>query len=277
VAHPRALWRDAVGSTTAVDAVRGEPGPRARAVGRAIPLAKLDACFGDASGTLRSMLTIAADGRVIAARSGGVGNVEIEACASSELVEIKVAPAELTSEVACDFIRGEPAPWRVTLDAGYTVVDAAQPLVPSPDDPARMYVVVVDSDTPAAQLQSALAATSAGAATIVALRADGGAPLYVASTHAAVPPDPTTPLVLDTGDPLHVCGGVLDQPASAGFNDADKLVAVAARSCTHKPCPAQLRISLAGARPARHLAALAGVSRSVGFERIAFAPVSCPR
>jgi hypothetical protein len=272
---PPALWTPFAASPAHVPASVAEPA--ARGIGRAIPLAKVDACFGDANGALRSMLTIAADGSVIAARSGGVGNVEIEACASTQLVGIKAAPVELITEVACDFIRGDPAPWRVALDAGYIVVDAAQPLPASREDPTSMYLIVLDSGTNVAKLQAALAMASTGAAALVALRADGGAPLYVASTHAAAPPDPTAPLVLDTGDPLRICGGVLDQTAEAAFNDADKLVAAATRSCTHRPCPAQLRISLGGSRTARHLAALAGVSRSVGFERLVFATVACPR
>jgi hypothetical protein len=245
-----------------------------------LTLAKLEACLGTHTGSFRSLIKIATDGGVIAARTGGLGDKEAETCVSTALIGLKSQPVAVVSEVACDFQRGDATPWRLTLDAGYTVIEPGKPFTPDDaTDADKTFVVVADPKTTSADFAAALSASARGAASLVALRADAGPPIFVAA--GPQPPsasDPSSPLTLDTRDPLMICGGLLDEAKSAVFNDADKLLAAGSRRCTHRPCPSMLVISTGGTHTALELAALAGAARGVDFERIVIAPsAGCPR
>lgn len=246
---------------------------------KVLPLAKLEGCFGAHTGSLRSIMRVDAKGSVTAARSGGLGDAKAEACVSAALVGLAAEPpADAASEIVCDFTRGTPAPWRVDPAAGYAVIDAAKPVAyePAPDDAERTFLVLADPDTPARAIETAMSEAARGAATLVAVRYDAGAPLLVAMRPRAMPTDPTAPFTLDTSEP-RVCGGMLDASHAGSFDQADKLLATAASRCTHKPCPATLTITLDAKRHARELAGLAGAARGAGFERIALAAGSCPK
>jgi hypothetical protein len=244
-----------------------------------LTLAKLEACLGTHTGSFRSLVTIATDGSVIAARTGGLGDKDAETCVSTTLVGTKTQPVAVVSEVACDFQRGDATPWRLSLDAGYTVIEAGKPFTPDDKDAEKTFVVVADPKTTSTDLAAALTASQRGAASLVALRADAGAPIFVAAGPQPLSTsDPSSPLTLDTRDPLTICGGLLDEPKSAAFNDADKLLAAASRRCTHRPCPSMLVISTGGTHTGLELAALAGAARGVDFERIVIAPsLGCAR
>lgn len=273
-----AAWTPFAATTAAVPA--GVLDPIAIAFQRVIPRDKVAACYGDRSGSLRSIVRLAVDGSVIGARTGGLGDGAAERCISSALVGLRGEPVGLISELSCDIVHGAPTPWRVTPEAGYTVIDTAAPLdrAAEPSDPSASFLVLADPDTSVETLAAALRTTAVGAATLVALRADAGAPLLVASGPRSVDiADPSAPLTLDAGEPLGICGGLLDTTQHDTFAGADKLLAAAKRSCTHQPCPSALTITLATARTAHDLAALAGAARGAGFTRIQFAHGACPR
>jgi hypothetical protein len=244
-----------------------------------LTLAKLEACLGTHTGSFRTLVKIATDGAVIAARTGGLGDKDAETCVSTALIGTKTQPVSVVSEVACDFQRGDATPWRLSLDAGYTVIEAGKQFVPDDKDAEKTFVVVADPNTTAGDLAAMLAASERGVASLVALRADAGPPIFVAAGPQPVSSaDPSSPLTLDTRDPVTVCGGLLDEAKSGAFNDADKLLAAASRRCTHRPCPSMLVISTGGTHSAMEIAALAGAARGVDFERIVIAPsLGCPR
>lgn len=244
-----------------------------------LTLAKLESCLGERTGSFRTVVKIATDGGVIGARTGGLGDKDAETCVSTALIGLKTQPVALVTEVACDFQRGDATPWRLSLDAGYTVIEAGKPYVPDDKDAEKTFVVIAEPKTTSADLATALLASMRGAASLVALRADAGPPIFVAAGPQPLSTsDPSSPLTLDTRDPLTICGGLLDASKSAAFNDADKLLGAASRRCTHRPCPSMLVISTTGTHTALELAALAGAARGVDFERIVISPgSSCPR
>ena len=244
-----------------------------------LTLATLEACLGRHNGSFRAVVKIATDGGVIAARTGGLGDKEAETCVSTALIGLETQPVAVVSEVACDFQRGDATPWRLSLDAGYTVIEAGTPYTPDAKDAEKTFVVIADPKTTSADLSTALLASMRGAASLVALRADAGPPVFAAAGPQPLSTsDPSSPLTLDTRDPLTICGGLLDEAKSAAFNDADKLLGAASRRCTHRPCPSMLVISTTGTHIGLELAALAGAARGVDFERIVISPgSSCPR
>ncbi len=242
---------------------------------KAIPGDKVASCLGARTGSLRAIARIGLDGAVTAASTGGLGDRVVEACISAALVGTKTEAVPVVTEVACDFVRGDPAPWRVATDAGYTVIDPAKPMLATPK-PGETYLIVVEPATPASSITSALRAATKGAAYIIALHVDAGAPLFMtASRGTGGVPDPAAPLVLDSRDPLRICGGLLDAPASAPRTDADKLLANATKRCTHRPCPTQLTITVTQTK-ADELATLVAAARRVGFERIRLGEGACP-
>lgn len=244
-----------------------------------LTLAKLDACLGSHNGSFRTVVRIATDGSVIAARTGGLGDKDAETCVSTSLIGTKTQPVSIVTEVACDFQRGDATPWRLSLDAGYTVIEAGKAYAPDAKDAEKTFVVLADPKTTSGELATALLSSMRGAASLVALRADAGPPIFVAAGPQPLSTsDPSSPLTLDTGEPLTICGGLLDESKSAPFNNADKLLGAASRRCTHRPCPSMLVISTTGTHNALELAALAGAARGVDFERIVISPgSSCPR
>jgi hypothetical protein len=245
-------------------------------------LSTLEACLGAHTGSFRSMIQISKSGTVGKVRTGGLGDKAAESCVSQKLHELKLqTPVTEDVEIACDFQRGDATPWRISLDAGYTVLEAASPPpAAAATDNEQTFVVVVDPKTTADQLTAALEAASRGVAAIVAIRADAGAPIYVAAgPHSAIAPDPSASIILDTGtaptDPLTVCGGLMPDAKSGPLAQADVVLGAATRHCTHRPCPAQLIITTGGGHDALDLAALAGAARGVDLERVMLGTASC--
>jgi hypothetical protein len=247
-------------------------------VSRVMPTAKLASCLGPQhTGSLRAILRIGIDGSVIAARTGGFGDRVAEACIGAALVGVKSEPVPLVTEIACDFVRGEPAPWRVATES-YTVFDASKQDSLSPPRPGEVVLVVLDPTTPGKAVAAAMRAAAQAGADVVAIRVDGGAPLFLlAGRDAGAVSDPASQLVLDTREPMRICHGLLDAPASAPFADAEKLLKTASKRCTHKPCPTQLTIALTDERTADDLATLIAAARRAGFERIRLGAAACPK
>jgi len=252
---------------------------------KAMPTAKLASCLGPQhTGSMRAIARIGMDGSVISARAGGFGDRVAEACISAALVGVKTAPVALVTDVACDFVRGDPAPWRIAVDAGYRVLDrrfkdSPQSPVPDEPDPTQTFLVLVDPPTSLTALRNALTAATRGAAYVVAMRTDERAPpmLLLAGRGPGAVPDPAAPLLLDAREPLRICNGLLDATATAPSADAEKLLASAARRCTHKPCPTQLTITLPTEKTVDHVATLIAAARRAGFERIRLGEGVCPQ
>lgn len=87
-------------------------------------LAALDACFGQTTGSARAMLMFAG-GKVALARVGGLGDAKVESCLQAALAPLAADGVD-SVELACDLVRGEPAPWRVTNDPSWLELDVTK-------------------------------------------------------------------------------------------------------------------------------------------------------
>jgi hypothetical protein len=244
----------------------------------ALSLSKLDACLGTNKGSFRSVVTIGTDGAVTAARTGGLADQAAEDCVSKALVGTKSQPVPQAAEVACDFQRGDATPWRISTGAGYTVLEPGATRTGEPTDGEKTFLILLDRTTPSGDIEKLLAMAQAGAASIVALRADSGAPVYVgAGPVPATIADPTMPIVLDTNAPITMCGGLLDEKLTGGLSQADAMIERAAQRCTFRPCPSTFVVSTSGPQTALDLGAVAGAARGLDFQRIVLGPATCPR
>ncbi len=238
--------------------------PVALGLQNAMPTAKLATCLGPQhTGSLRVVARVVADGNVAAARAGGFGDAKAEECIGKLLVGTGTgAPIQGPIDIACDFVRGDPAPWRVAVDA---YAPDATPLV------------VLEPTMTADAMKAALRTAASARAYVVALRdAADKPPLFLlAGRPHAYAADPSAPLLLDTREPLRMCGGLLTAPVSGPFTNAEQLLAGAARRCTRKPCPTLLTI--ATGRNTDETATLVAAARRAGFERIRLGEGTCPK
>jgi hypothetical protein len=150
--------------------------------------AKLLACFGVHTGSVRAMLRVAFDGGVIDARAGGLGDRDAETCIAGALVGTKVSAPPIVPEIACDLDRGEPEPWRVTRSADYRELDVTATDILSNGAHAAMnddehdakttFLVIVPGALPAIRIDQTTMLVLAGSATLVGVELDGGAPVF---------------------------------------------------------------------------------------------------
>lgn len=262
---------------------------RAMAVARATESAmrdrtgKLDACYGAASGSLRAVLGIEADGTVAVARAGGLGDPKIEACVEKDLVGAKVVnPLGDPTEITCDFARGDAQPWRVST-AGYAVIAATRKALtfgkntlalgaiePEPLPGGATYLIVADGDAPGSILSTALAWAAEGDATLVAMRDVTRAPLYLGMGRAghddAVATRPILRLVGRNG--VHACLG--KQMRAGKLADAGTLALRLAKRCRQMRC-GSLVVGLDDFALVKDLVEVTGAARRAGFDRVLIA------
>jgi hypothetical protein len=257
--------------------------PVALGLQNSMPTARLATCLGPQhTGSLRVVARVGADGNVASARAGGFGDGKAEDCIGKLLVGTGTgapitepiasggsADARSTSagsaepiDIACDFVRGDPAPWRVAVDA---YAPEATPLI------------VLEPAMTADAMKTALRTAASASAYVVALRdAADKPPLFLlAGRPHGYAADPSAPLLLDAREPLRMCGGLLTAPTSGPFTNAEQLLAGAARRCTRKPCPTLLTITTG--RNADETATLVAAARRAGFERIRLGEGACPK
>lgn len=192
-------------------------------------LDKLDACFGDHTGSVRAMLTVAFDGGVISARVGGVGDHDVDTCIAGALIGLKVSAPPIISEVSCDLERGAPAPWRLTLDGRYEVLELKKdtpPVGEIPDVWTRVYAIVAAPDVPGDALARALHAVRWSQGTLVAVREDAGAPVFIGTAHDArtETSGDGEPIAIDLHGGKHACAD--HQPITEPLRDR----------CASDPC-----------------------------------------
>ncbi len=253
---------------------------------------KLEACFrSGGAGSLRALFSVESDGDVVATRVGGIGNDAIEACVEKQLVGAKlVNPLGDTTEIACDFARGDAQPWRVSASASYGVITATrkdmtydkQTVVVGAVEPAalpgdRTYLIVAEPETSGAVLNNALAWATDGDAAIVALRDGAGPPRYLGmgkvgagDAEAGFGGQPL--LVLGRGT-VQACLGRKNRRGKLA--DAGSLAQQLATLCRTSRCGA-LAIALDDLALARDLVEVTGAARRAGFERVTIGgPTMC--
>jgi len=166
---------------------------RAKAV-LAEHLGKLDICLTGKVGSVVAMLDVGVDGR-ITARVGGIGHRPTEDCLATEIGKLMITGASRPVELECGLSTPAAGPLRVTTAGGYRRVDVghaevrldglAQKLdgdhvaAPRPHDDAA-YLVIADPDAPGALLDGVMSWLAEAPAVLIAVAADGGAPVFLA-------------------------------------------------------------------------------------------------
>jgi hypothetical protein len=282
----------------------GGPPATAAVVGRATEAAlrrrlpAIAACFGSstATGSLRLMLRVNANGDLAGLRVGGMGDAASERCVARELAKLTVVtPASSLVEVACDLSRGDARPWRVAPAGGYDVIEAsktqlrhgemtvavaAEPPAPLPD--AATYLVLAQPDTPGVLLQHAFVWASAGLA-LLAVRDGKAPPLYlgIGSTGNAElddleEGDVVRPVLHVGARTLTVCVNRATQHAKLrDVRAVGTLVQRVAAKCRSLRCAQTLQIAIDRDARARDLVEVVGAVRSAGFERVLLGGDGC--
>jgi hypothetical protein len=253
-----------------------------------MPLAKLEACFAGKDASERTMVQVAFDGNVIAARSGGSGDAQVDACISTSIIGLKVTAPPTVTELACDIVRGKPQPWRVATES-YSVLEVSdkeikeagaaltkKTLVPAKTDGTRAFLIVADPAAPPALVAAAFERTQWSAATLVALKTDPGAPIFIAmGRDGRTREKDYAPLFAIERDKDNVKSCADDaERGTAPKAEIETLLQTLAKSCDPKPCPATLSITLGGTM--QDLATAADAARRAGLPRIGLSTTGCP-
>ena len=268
--HPAMAWTPFGGAprevepplaARAVAAIGGELGHR---------LPALDTCFARRSGRVRVMVELGAHGDVDHVRAGGLGDAAVDACIAREVAGVHgdvTAPMEL----ACDLERGGPQPWRVTTSA-YHVIDVTATEIRNARSAQPTALVLAAPDAPGALVDRALAALTSGPV-VVAVKAQGGAPVYVGPGGEAT--EAKLGIVVEAGV-ARACAGTEALPASARVIDPaalDRLMQAARGRCT-APCTAVIGTRGAG-YTAKDLVAVSAAARRAAIP-IVVGGVGCP-
>ncbi len=243
------------------------------------------------------MIPVATHGRVGRPRVGGLGDLAIESCIASALTGMDVVTRVAQAvEIACDVVRGEPAPLRISVDAGYAVIEAsarevrfgeaAHPVLADrvlPELPeltlTATALIVADPDAPAAALELALWWAPAGT-TLVAVKAAGGAPVLLgmgASRRRPQPRDDVHRLELRTDrGRLRACAPDHALPASASLlepREIDRVVAAAIAACP--PCTRSIVVGTTGDLVAKDLVATTSAIVRINHEALSIGGAAC--
>ena len=195
------------------------------------------------------MLRVAFDGGVIDARTGGLGDRDVEVCLAGALVGLEVSAPPIVPEIACDLERGAPQPWRVTKSGGYKVLDVTatdvldggKPMALDSDehDAQTTFLVIAPSTLPAIRIDKTTLLVLAGSATLVGIQIDNGAPLFAGmgldgrlghGGEDALTADAVMLAVDPSGSPVRACvDGKLVADASVDPKSVDDLVREARR------------------------------------------------
>src|SRR5664279_5486477 len=224
--------------------------------------AKLVACFADRTGSVRAMLRVAFDGGVIGARTGGLGDHDVEVCLAGALVGMKVSAPPIVPEIACDLDRGAPQPWRVTKNGGYKVLDVTatdvldggKPMALDSDehDAQTTFLVIAPSTLPAIRIDKTTLLVLAGSATLVGVQIDAGAPLFAGMgldgrlAHGgedAFTADAVMLAVDPSGSPVRACvDGKFVADATVEPKSVDTLFAKLAAYCKTATCSSTIAV-----------------------------------
>ncbi len=272
--------------------------PIAQAVARVLGdrLPAIARCFADARGMVRAMIPVATHGRVGRPRVGGLGDLVIERCIAGALTGMDAGGVAQAAEIACEVMRGEPAPLRISIDAGYAVIEASarevrfgersQP-VPADRTPPELpeltltatALIVLDPDAPAAALELALWWAPAGT-TLVAVKAAGGAPVLLGVGASRRRPQPRSDphrleLRTDRGR-LRACVPGRAVPASASLlepREVDRIIAAAIAACP--PCARNVVVGTTGDFVAKDLVATTSAVYRAGHAALSIGGTAC--
>jgi hypothetical protein len=167
---------------------RAAPVAAAARTALAARLVDLDRCLTGTTGSASVMLQVTKDG-ALTARVGGIGHRPTEQCLAEVVEKLKLPPAEDVVEIECGLSAGAAGPFRVTVDGGYRIVEMTkdnvtvdgkpQPTEGVPPQLLETHLVIAAPDVEADDLARVLGWLSESPAVLVAVRADGGPPVFV--------------------------------------------------------------------------------------------------
>lgn len=243
-------------------------------------VAELDACVAGKTGSLTAMLAVAPDG-TLGVRAGGLGDKRAEDCVATAIGKLHVDGASQPVELECVLAVRGGGPLRVTVESAAARVEVSRSDVRTPagtyafdalpeeaawDDTV---LVIVDPDVPSVELSRVLAWTARAPAVLVAVRADGGAPVFV-----ALAPDRGTGTVREprlgvvvANKTLHACAA--DHRGNASLLDArrvDATVAAALAACA--TCDDAVEVGVGREHVAKDLVGAASAVRRAGRDPV---------
>jgi hypothetical protein len=260
-------------------------------------LPAIDTCFDGAKGAVRVIITLATTGFQKTARAGGLGDTAIESCIAAAVSEVAGSLLPEVVEVACDITRGGDAPLRVSPDAGYLVVEVTptelrstsgvREIPPKGTRGATMLgnvssvLVVAEPDAPAHGIAAALHWAPI-TTTLVAVKASGGAPVFVGMGDTRVERVASTDkrvvqLRTDKGR-MRACvpGSTLDDSAPLLDPRAmDRVMEAVRTACASTACEPTIVVGTTGEFIAKDLVATTSAARRAGFHAISIGGPAC--
>jgi len=257
-------------------------------------LAKVDLCLTGKSGSVVAMLEIATDGSLRTSRIGGIGHKPAEDCIATAIRDLRVKAPSRPVEIECGFGGEAGGPLRMTLDAGHDLVEVTRTKLHHGGTaheltdagfggakPAanRTHLVIVAPDAPAKALEAALEWV-APALALVAVKADGGPPVFVAMADSRTTAG-LRRIELDVaGRMLRVCvaGELVEQPASLlEPKRIDGVMKAAIAVCGKGGCADVVWIGSTGDFVAKDLVAAVSAARRAGLDPLLVTPgYACP-
>lgn len=246
-------------------------------------LADLDLCLTDKTGSVSIMLEISPSGK-IKPRVGGIGHHPTELCIAKLVAKLPLPPPARVTELECGLSAGDAGPLRVDVEGGYRVVELAaevtldgKPAVldqPLAGDAAKAVLVIAAPDAAGDRLAKVLAWVSSAPAVLVAVRADGGPPVFLAM--ARVSEDDKRVGVSITGEELRACSG--SHRGTASLLEAKRVDAMLGDAITAcgEACPEIVEISIGGKHAAKQLVGATSAVRRAGRDPVLVSSARCP-
>jgi len=253
-------------------------------------LADLDLCLTDKTGSVSIMLEVDKTG-AIKPRVGGIGHHPTELCIAKVVAGLALPSPPQVTELECGLSAGAAGPLRVDVEGGYRIVDLGAdtvtldgkplgaPELAAPVAVTDTVLVIAAPDVTAARLATTLAWVERAPAVLVAVRADGGPPVFVAMAPDRRPPvtdEHRLGLAIDDRD-LVACTG--DHRATASLLEAkqvDAMLDSALAACGER-CAEVVEIGVAGAHTAKQLVGASSAVRRAGRDPVLAIGARCAR
>lgn len=241
-------------------------------------ISDLDLCLTDKVGSVSLMLEIDTTG-AIKPRVGGIGHHPTELCIAKLAAAFKLpAPAQAT-ELECGLSAGAAGPLRVDVEGGYKLVEIAADAVTLAGKPAELdkplevtesVLVVAAPEIPADRLAKVLAWVSAAPAVLVAVKADGGPPVFLAMApdRRGSTDDNKHVAIQVTNDELHACFGTQrDQAPVLEAKKVDAALEAIVMACGES-CPEVIEVGVGGTHTTKQLIGATSAVRRAGRDPV---------
>lgn len=237
-------------------------------------LADLDLCLTDKTGSVSIMLEVDKAG-AIKPRVGGIGHRPTELCIAKIASSLALPRPSQVTELECGLSAGAAGPLRVDVEGGYKLVELTADGVLLAGKPADLdkplaltesVLVIAAPDTEADRLAKVLAWVAKAPAVLVAVRADGGPPVFIAMAEDGA--DTSRAGAHVVSDQLVACMG--KQTAKAPLLEAkrvDEALGSVLATCGDA-CPEVVEVGVGGAHSAKQLIGATSAIRRAGRDPV---------